>query len=358
MIGCTYSKLSHAWGMTHMSFRAGDRVVVKSQEEILASLDRAGELESMPYLAEMLTYCGQELRVSAVAHKTCDTINKTGGRRVRNAVHLDGVRCDGLAHGGCQAACLIFWKTEWLRPAGDASGAGDGKAGAKRMTVDELQATGSRMDGGEPLYSCQATRLFAASSPLPWWDMRQYLTDVGCGNVGLGRMCRVAVLRAVYHLRRLGIGYRATRRLYDKVHELLTGRPSPYRAGLIPGGQPTPLETLNLAGGEWVEVRTHDEIRRTITEVNVNRGMRFDPEMVQFCGRKFRVDRRVERLIDERTGRMLIMKSPCIVLDGAVCSSEYSDRRIFCPRAIQPYFREIWLRRSQSTPDTGSSATT
>jgi hypothetical protein len=103
---------------------------------------------------------------------------------------------------------------------------------------------------------------------------------------------------------------------------------------------------LNLASGEWVEVKSHHEICLTTTENNFNRGMRFDPEMAQFCGRAFKVERRVERLIDERTGKMVAMKSPCIVLDGPVCSAEYSEGRLFCPRQIPPYFREIWLRRA------------
>ena len=55
--------------------------------------------------------------------------------------------------------------------------------------------------------------------------------------------------------------------------------------------------------------------------------------MVPFCGGTFKVARSVDRLIDERTGKMLEMKSPCIVLDGAVCRAEYSDRRLFCPRS-------------------------
>jgi hypothetical protein len=75
--------------------------------------------------------------------------------------------------------------------------------------------------------------------------------------------------------------------------------------------------------------------------------MRFDKEMAQFCEGRFKVERRVERLIDERTGKMLTMKSPCIVLEGVVCSSDYSDRRLFCPRQIPSYFREIWLRRAE-----------
>src|SRR5215470_15033948 len=100
-----------------LGLRAGDTVVVRSKEEILATLDAQGRLDGMPFQPEMFAFCGRTLRVGKVAHKTCDTINKTGGRRVRNAVHLEGVRCDGSAHAGCQADCNLFWKEAWLRHA-------------------------------------------------------------------------------------------------------------------------------------------------------------------------------------------------------------------------------------------------
>ena len=330
-----------------MRLRAGDWVEVRSADEILATLDKSGELDAMPFMAEMLQYCGQRLQVAAIAHKTCDTINGSGGRRVANAVHLTRIRCDGSAHGGCQAGCLIFWKKEWLKPA-----AGSAQPERKSLSpfapalpVEELRAAGARTDGGEPMYSCQATRLFAATRPLPWWDLRQYAQDLWSGNVGVGRFLRVMILRTLYHLRKLGIGYRASIALHDAAHKLLTGRPTPYLDGLIPVGQPTPTEILNLAVGEWVQVRSLDEIRGTTNWRNFNRGMRFDPEMAQFCERRFRVARRVERIIDERTGRMRPMKSACIVFEGGVCSSDYSAKRLFCPRKIDTYFREIWLRR-------------
>jgi hypothetical protein len=328
-----------------MRLRAGDWVVVRSAEEILSSLDQSGELGAMPFMAEMLQYCGQRLQVAAIAHKTCDTICRTGGRRVVDAVHLKGIRCDGSAHGGCQAGCLIFWKTQWLTPVAGTAGATGRIPSAPALTVEGLRATGARTEGGEPKYTCQATRLFAATRPLAWWEIGQYAMDLWYGNVCVVRFLRVAVLRALYNLRSLGIGYRISLALYERAHRLLTGRPTPYKDGLIPVGRPTPTETLNLAVGEWVEVRSHDEIRSTTTESNFNRGMRFDPEMAQLCGGRYRVSRRVERIIDERTGRMLPMKSPCIVLEGVVCSADYSADRIFCPRAIPSYFREIWLRR-------------
>ncbi|MGH8642313.1 MAG: hypothetical protein ACRET6_11410, partial [Burkholderiales bacterium] len=100
-----------------LGLRAGDWVIVRSKEEILATLDERGRLEELPFQPEMLAFCGHKLRVFKTAHKTCDTINKTGGRRMRNAVHLEGARCDGGAHGRCQADCVFYWKEAWLRPA-------------------------------------------------------------------------------------------------------------------------------------------------------------------------------------------------------------------------------------------------
>ena len=39
------------------------------------------------------------------------------------------------------------------------------------------------------------------------------------------------------------------------------------------------------------------------------------------------------------------MKSPCIILDSVLCQSKYSRCRMFCPRSIYSYWREIWLER-------------
>ncbi len=69
--------------------RVGDRVQVRSQEEILATLDERGELDSLPFMPEMLPFCGQTLTVEKVAHKACDTITRGGLRKMDDAVHLD-----------------------------------------------------------------------------------------------------------------------------------------------------------------------------------------------------------------------------------------------------------------------------
>jgi hypothetical protein len=87
-------------------YRAGDLVEVGSKEEILATLDARGCVDSLPFMPEMFRFCGRRFRVRAVAHKTCETAHKTWkGRRLERTVHLADLRCDGSSHGGCEAAC-------------------------------------------------------------------------------------------------------------------------------------------------------------------------------------------------------------------------------------------------------------
>src|SRR4051812_36241092 len=100
------------------TLRVGEWVKVLSKDEILATLDRNGTLDGMPFMPEMFAFCGQRFRVYRRAHKTCDTVFPVRSRRITRAVHLE-TRCSGEAHGGCQAGCLIFWKEAWLKRVDD-----------------------------------------------------------------------------------------------------------------------------------------------------------------------------------------------------------------------------------------------
>src|SRR5262249_12292145 len=107
--------------LTSSKFKVGDWVEVCSKEEILRTLDSNGHLDGMPYMPAMSAFCGKGFQVYKRAHKTCDTIFPVRGRRVGNVVHLE-TRCNGSAHGGCQAKCMLFWKDEWLKPVAGATG--------------------------------------------------------------------------------------------------------------------------------------------------------------------------------------------------------------------------------------------
>jgi hypothetical protein len=346
--------------------KAGDWVEVRGKEEILRTLDGRGRFEELPFMPEMFAFCGRRLRVFKRAHKTCDTVNDYKGRKLKNTVHLDECRCDGQFHGGCQASCLIFWKEAWLKKVADIektlqvsldnrSSRLNGNLRAVGCTdADVLAATEVSNDGVAVgrVYACQATLLPSFTERLPWWNLRQYLEDYASRNVGLGRMLRGLLYMAYNGLvnTKTGLG-EFLRWLYDITAKCRLGFPYPRRQGNIPLGGRTPTTRLDLQPGELVRVKTYKEILATLDPSNKNRGLYFDAEMVPYCGKVYRVLKRVTRIIDEKTGKIQEFKNPCIILDGVVCEARYSECRLFCPRSIYSYWREIWLERVSKTPD-------
>ena len=335
-----------------LNLRAGELVEIRSESEILATLDNKGELDAQPFMPEMLAFCGQRVRVAKRADKTCDTIERSGGRRMINTVHLEDLRCDGQGHGGCQAGCFLFWKEAWLKRVGEPQRPEPARPEATRTSPDRARILAATCvttadPSAEPRYRCQATELRRASSPLAWWDVRQYVRDVRCGNVGVRDVMGAFAFWIFRQALKVG-GYRALIYLYNQLQRRRGGTPYPFLAGTI--REKTPRATLGLVEGELVRVKPFEEILKTIDVENRNRGLRFDAEMVKFCGEIHPVRSRVERIIDEKTGRMLKFSNDCIILDGAVCPALVSSKRLFCPRSIFPYWREIWLERVEDTP--------
>ena len=319
--------------MSNDTLRRGDLVEVKSPAEVVATLDERGALEDLPFMPEMAALCGRRFVVDGRAERICDTVQYSGTRNLPATVLLADLRCDGCAHGGCEAECRFFWKEAWLRkvapgaPASLPTSAHDLRALLDRTT---RQARRTVEVEGRPQerWWCQATELPKASRHVRVLDARSYVKEYTSGNVTLGRFLRVTARAAVKEpMRRLG--------LIPDVH--LPGE----------GQRGAPDPPLDLEPGELVQVKSKEEIAATLSPGGRNRGLWFDREMMPFCGGIFRVRRRVRRIIDERDGRMIEMKNDCVTLEGAVCSGERSLMRWFCPRAIFPYWRECWLRRAE-----------
>ena len=318
-----------------LGLRAGELVEVRSADEILATLDERGELEALPFMPEMLRYCGQRLRVHKRATKLCDTVNWAGMYRMANAVHLERARCDGQAHGGCQAGCLTYWKEAWLkRVPADTDAPQPAPVVAPATLLRATRTADSNGDSGAERFSCQATRLpEAAPTRVPPWDLGQYVEDVRSGNTGVLAILRSLCVAAFNHYQD------ASRRWVPGPLRLRGGRRYPFIEGKL---RATPAQTMDLRPGELVRVKPKAAIVATLDSANRNRGLSFDSEMLKYCGREFRVLRRVERLIDEKSGKLLHLKHPCVILEGVVCTSDYHR---LCPREIYTYWREIWLER-------------
>jgi hypothetical protein len=109
-------------------------------------------------------------------------------------------------------------------------------------------------------------------------------------------------------------------------------------------------ECLRLQPGEWVEIKSGAEIRATLDANGRQRGLAFLPEMWSFCGRRFPVYKRLEKVFLEESRQVRSMKNT-VLLAGVVCSGAGYG----CDRSCLYYWREVWLRRSVSVTATSGN---
>jgi hypothetical protein len=169
-------------------------------------------------------------------------------------------------------------------------------------------------------WTCQATALPAATlAGEPLWRPGQYLRFL---RVRTFDVPGLAAMLARPALRWAGRRARGLLRV-----------PSRAAAGAV-------AEALELRPGEWVEVKGPAEIAATLDARRTHRGLAFSGEMVEYCGRRMRVAARVERIVDESTGRLRTLRNT-VLLERCTC-----DRYLGCARGMPLMWREAWLRRS------------
>jgi len=98
----------------------------------------------------------------------------------------------------------------------------------------------------------------------------------------------------------------------------------------------------NLKPGDWVIVKSKEEIKETVNNWNQLKGCAFMEEMWPYCGTKQRVLKRVERFLDERD--YLVKKCKGIVLlEGVMCQGTKDFGP--CDRSCFYFWREEWLEK-------------
>lgn len=299
----------------HASLLPGELVEVRSLQEILATLDERGCLDGLPFMPEMAAYCGHRFPVNQRVEKLYEYAHGTGLRRVRNAVQLASLRCNGESHGGCQAKCQFIWKEAWLkRPGAERTQPCD----AQRL-IDLNEHTHSTVDG-RVRYACQITEFIRASTPMNSRDARHYVRDLAQGNVRLTPFLT-------------GIGVK----LFNWVQWKLGGA---MWAVIKPGDDKgSANQGLGLQQNEIVRVKPKHAIEATLNHKLRNRGLQFDRSMLAFCGGSYRVAGRVDRMVHEETGELVTFKTPAILLDGACFIGES-----YCESLNDFIFwREVWL---------------
>ena len=303
-------------------FKSGDIVEVCSFEEIAATLDAAGSYEGIPFMNEMREYCGRRFRVFKRADKICvETTYFMDLRRLRNAVTLEEVRCDGSDHDGCKRMCLVFWKECWLKPAAEGV--------APEAPIDWVSVLARKKSSAQPpvdpakTYTCQATALAHATEPLRMWDVRHYIRDLRSGALRPRELAK-ALFTAVY----------------NKVSRSRGGRDLGMLVGTL---QKTPAVSLALQPGERVRIKDKEQVVETLDANGKNRGMYFgNEEASRHCGSTFPVLTSIDRMILEDSGKMRSI-SNTVLLQGTACSGLCFQG---CARNGYPMWREVWLERT------------
>jgi len=299
--------------------RPGDLVEVQTPDVILKTLDAEGAVDCLPFMPEMLEFCGRRFRVSNRAVKVCFTGKDSSPRSFRNddVVLLDDLRCSGAAHDGCQKACMIFWREQWLRRVADADAPAKVDPESRQQLLSRLKTS-----TGPKTYYCQSSEILKATDHLS--RQARYamcLTDVREGNCSALHMILRIAKFSLWRTRLMLLG--------------------DYRVG----SSKVPGEILNLQPGELVEVKSVKDIIDTLDDKACHRGLLFMRGMRGFCGRQYRVKDRIDRIIVDGTGQMRQLRNT-VQLEGSLCGCAYQGVG-GCSRREINYWREIWLRRSQ-----------
>lgn len=303
------------------NLRRGDLVEVKNPQEIVQTLDAEGALDQLPFMPEMVALCGKRFRVARRVLKTCYYGETNGMRKFRadDVVVLEGVRCSGADHDGCQKACMIFWREAWLRRVTN----NDEPESVGESPIASLRGRLKTMKGPNK-YFCQASEILNATTDLSRWDrIGKCFAEVRLGNCSS-----------------LEMATRIASWLYWRARRAIFGE---YARG---NNKRTPVESLQLQQGEWVEVKPVASIACTLDQKGHNRGLYFTPDMRRLCGQRREVDRPLEKIIVDGTGEMRKMHNT-VYLKGGMCGCIYALGG--CPRGEFSYWREIWLRRSSTS---------
>jgi hypothetical protein len=97
--------------------KSGDKVKVRSIEEIKGTLNRWNQLKGCSFMEEMWPYCGTTQRVLKMVEKFLDERDYLK-KKCRGIIILEGVMCQGTKDFGlCDRSCFFFWREEWLEKA-------------------------------------------------------------------------------------------------------------------------------------------------------------------------------------------------------------------------------------------------
>jgi hypothetical protein len=136
-----------------------------------------------------------------------------------------------------------------------------------------------------------------------------------------------------YHVKRyIKIGYTLFNRWFPKIEKKkINSMASEVKSDVV-----------HLKAGDWVRVRSLEEIQNTLSPFKELKGCAFLEDMKQYCGTRQRVFKVMERFLDERDYQVKKTKG-IVLLEGVYCQGTPVFGR--CDRSCLSFWREEWLEK-------------
>ena len=106
----------------------------------------------------------------------------------------------------------------------------------------------------------------------------------------------------------------------------------------VPAGN----SSTTLKPGDIVRVRPFYEIQRTLDKKGFYKGMLFIDEMVRYCGKTYKVFKRVDKVFMHRDKKMQKCRD-VVLLEGVLCHGYGPE--IDCDRTCFFFWKDQWLEK-------------
>lgn len=106
-----------------------------------------------------------------------------------------------------------------------------------------------------------------------------------------------------------------------------------------------PVHREKLNAGDWVQVRSWEEIRTMLDPFKETHGCAFLEDMHQYCGTTQQVFKPMDRFLDERDYKVKKV-SGVILLKDVICNGTPAFGK--CDRSCFLFWREEWLEKISS----------
>lgn len=286
----------HRNNLQKSSFKVGDTVWVSSKEQIAETLDSQNKHEGCLFMDQMWDYCDQKFRIIRVVNYLFDEKRLKMHKSKTPLYILEGLICHGKIDSfktRCDHSCDFFWHPAWLqtdfftneKPA---------KKNCQLAELDDLLKPNSRLS------EILQTRI-------KWiWAMKKEL---------------IYIKNTLSHKLQKNQNFKQV--------------------------QASPTCNDEIKAGDWVKVRSADEIRGILDVRGGTRGCIFTPEMYARCGQTYKVYKQIEHFYDEVKERECKCRD-IFLLEGAFCSGRRKAFPKPCDRKCFQFWHKGWLEKIET----------